>query len=145
MSDRTILDRYVGRPPLAVTPGAVPPAGDDGEPEGFGCFGLLRGARERAVSLELRRRTGEALAIPYSYISRCEFAPAIGILLCCGPDTVRIHGRNLNREVRPRLTLFGGLARHAVVWACESDRAASMVAGDEAAVIESIEWSGATG
>ena len=138
MSDRTILDRYVGRPPLA--PDLVPLPDDNGEPEAFGCFGLLRGVRERAVSLELRRRTGEALAVPYGYVSRLEFAPSTGILICCGADAIRIRGRNLNHELRPRVSLFGGLARHAVLWACESDRAASLQAADGAVVIESIEW-----
>jgi hypothetical protein len=138
MSDRppSMLDRYVGRPAGADL---ILPT-DDAEPEAMGCFGLLRGARERAVSLELRRRTGECLAIPYGYVARLEFSPSGGILLCCGADTVRIRGRNLNHEVRPRLTLFGGLARHAVVWVCESDRAAALAAAGDAVVVEAIEW-----
>jgi hypothetical protein len=139
MSDRTILDRYVGRPPLAPTPDSVTLAAD-GEEEVLGCFGLLRGMRERAVCLELRRRTGEVVAIPYGYVSRLEFTPAGGIRVCCGADAVLIRGRNLNREVGPRLTLFSGLARHAVPWVCEADRAASLASGGEAVVVEKIEW-----
>jgi hypothetical protein len=132
-----MLDRYVGRPSGSV----LPPAGaDDGEPEVLGCFGLLRGVRERAVSLELRRRTGEALAIPYGYVSRIEFSPAIGILICCGTDVVRIRGRNLNRELRPRVSLFGTLARHAVPWVCEADRPTALGAKGDTLVIDGIEW-----
>jgi hypothetical protein len=135
-SPPSMLERYVGRPPgsdLSLGP-------EDGEPEVFGCFGQLRGLKERAVCLELRRRTGEVLAVPYGYVSRFEFTPAGGIMVCCGNDTIRILGRNLNREVRPRVTLFGGLARHAVPWVCESDRAVSLAAGAEAVVIDAIEW-----
>jgi hypothetical protein len=137
-SDRqpSMLERYVGRASGSDLPGDP----DDGEPEVLGCFGLLRGVRERAVSLELRRRTGECLAIPYGYIARMEFSPSGGILLCCGAETVRLRGINLNREVRPRVTLFGGLARHAVPWVCEADRAAALAEGKNAVVVESIEW-----
>ena len=138
MSDRpSLLERYVGhRPPPFDSTAIV----EEGEAEILGCFTLLRGTRERAVSLELRRRTGEILAIPYSYISRIDYAPAGGIRICCGNDTVHIRGSNLNREVRPRVTLFGGLARHAVPCVTEADRAASLQAPGDAVIVEAIEW-----
>jgi hypothetical protein len=137
MSDRNdrLLDRFASRSPLADL---APP--DDGEPETLGCFGLLRG-RDRAVSAELRRRTGESIALPYSYISRIEYLPSVGIVLHCGDAVVRIRGRNLiNHEVRPGVTLFNALARHRVPWACEADRAAALQSAEGAVVIEAIEW-----
>ena len=139
MSDRSMLDRYLGRQPAD---GPTTPVGEDvaDEAETLGCFGLLRGSRERAVALELRRRSGEVLAVPYGYVARLEYTPQGGILLCCGSETVRIRGRNLNHEVRPRVTLFGGLARQAVTWVCEADRSLDLAGGGDAVLIEAIEW-----
>jgi hypothetical protein len=107
--------------------------------EDFIAFGWLRG-RDRAVSLELRRKGGDILAIGYSWIERVEFNPSEGVTLHCGKHTVKLQGRHLNGEIRPHVRLFEGICRHKVPWVMEADRPADLSAGQTATVIERIEW-----
>lgn len=92
--------------------------------EDLGCFGWLRGVRERAVMLELRKRNGNILAVGYGWLERVEFDPSIGIALHGAGRVIRIRGRHLNSEIRPGVRLFEGVARHRVPWVCESQRRA---------------------
>lgn len=127
MSDSGILERYTAVGRLA-TPRADPPAvparpepePDADAAEDHGCFGILRGQRERAVMLELRRRTGDVLAVGYGWIERIAYDPSEGITLHLGGQKVMIRGSNLNAEVRPNVRLFEGLTRHRVTWVRES-------------------------
>jgi hypothetical protein len=89
------------------------------ETEDFGCFGWLRGVRERAVMLELRKRTGSIVAVSYSWLERADFDPSEGVVLHVGPQVIRIRGRNLNTEIRPAVRLFEGIVRHRVPWLAE--------------------------
>jgi hypothetical protein len=136
MSDR-ILQKYVAR-------GVEAPAdarSENGEDaESFGSFGFTRGVRDRAIALELRQKTGRILAVPYSFIGKFEFDPATGIVLHCGSQLIRIKGRNLNGEIRPNVRLFVGLTRFRVPWIQEAERAASMQAGKDGVVVDTIEW-----
>ncbi|MDP9175803.1 MAG: hypothetical protein M3O30_18335 [Planctomycetota bacterium] len=131
-----LLKKYMGRGGENDVDGA---AGTD-ESEDFVVFGWLRGARERAVSLELRRRTGNILAIGYGWIERLEFNPSEGIILHCGKQTIKVKGRNLNGDMRPQVRLFEGICRHRVPFIAEADQAAILQAGKNAIIIESIEW-----
>ena len=138
MSDSAVLQRYVtGRDTrLGMTAEhAEPDVCDD-----LGAFGWLRGIRDRAVMLELRRKDGSIVAIGYGWLERVAFDPSEGITLSATGQKIRIRGRNLNAEVRPSVRLFEGIARHRVTWVREADRAAAMEADPKAAIIDCIEW-----
>ncbi|KAA0214967.1 MAG: hypothetical protein EDM82_08470 [Cyanobacteria bacterium CYA] len=138
MSDSAVLQRYVtGRESrLAVSD----EHGDGDACDDLGPFGWLRGIRERAVMLELRRKDGSMLAIGYGWIERVAFDPSEGITLSIGGQKVRIKGRNLNAELRPSVSLFEGITRHRVPWIREADRSTALTAGDNDTVIDAIEW-----
>lgn len=80
----------------------------------------LRGMRERATMLELRKKDGNITAIGYAWIEKIEFDPSEGITIHALGQQVKIKGRNLNAEVRPGVSLFQGLTRHRVPWIQES-------------------------
>jgi hypothetical protein len=133
-----LLEKYTGR---------AAPSGNESdaisEPDGtedLGVFGWLRGNRERAVMLELRKKDGNVLAIGYGWIERIEFDPSSGITLHCSGQKIMIKGRNLNAEARAQVRLFQGLTRHRVPWVQEADRSAAMQAGDDAILVEAIQW-----
>lgn len=90
------------------------------EVEDCGCFGWLRGIRDRAFMLELRKRDGNIVAVGYAWIERMEFDPSDGIRLYLGGKAVRIQGKNLNTEARTGVRLFEGLTRHRVPWIREN-------------------------
>jgi hypothetical protein len=138
MSDNAVLQRYVtgrdSRPGVAGNH-AEADACDD-----LGAFGWLRGIRDRAVMLELRRKDGSIVAIGYGWLDRVQFDPSEGITLSAAGQKIRIRGRNLNAEIRPSVRLFEGIARHRVPWIREADRSAGLQAGDRDTVVDSIEW-----
>jgi hypothetical protein len=112
--------------------------GDDATDD-LGCFGWLRGVRDRALMLELRRKDGSIAAFPYAYIERIDFDPSQGITLQIMGKHVRIKGRNLNGESRPEVRLFNGITRHRVPWIQE--HASRMDSGPEGSpTVGSIEW-----
>lgn len=138
MTDR-ILQKY--------TAGRGPDAGGEGEPpddadasDDLGSFGWLRGTRDRAVMLELRKKTGNALAVSYGWLERVEFDPSEGITLHLGGQKITIKGRNLNGEARPQVRLFNGICRHRVSWIQEADQPGNIQASAEATVIDEIAW-----
>lgn len=106
----------------------------------LGCFGWLRGVRERALMLELRKKSGNTLAINYGFIETIAYDPSAGITITSGATAIRIQGRNLNAEVRPCVGFLQGLLRHRVPWIQEADRIQAMEAPEGACVVESIEW-----
>ena len=121
MSDSSILDRFtavgrLGREPVVEPQPPSKPEPDADAADDLGCFGYLRGQRERAVMLQLRRRTGEMLAITYGFVERIGYDPSDGITLHLGSQLIRIRGTNLNAEVRPNVRLFEGLTRHRIGW-----------------------------
>ena len=130
-----ILDKYAARNGEAVA------ERDDDEAEvteDLVSFGWLRGIRDRALSLELRKKTGNIVAIGYSYIEKMEF-DASGCITLHGPgQTFRIKGRNLNAEVRLSIRLFEGICRHKVPWVREADEPTEMRAGQNATIVEEI-------
>lgn len=134
MSD-DLLTRYTSRfsEPVDVAAEANPDVTDS-----FGAFGWLRGTRERALMLELRKRDGAVTAIGYAWIERVEWDPSAGITLHALGRTFRITGRNLNAEARPHIRLFAGITRHKVPWVQEADRATILAADERAVVVESI-------
>lgn len=119
----------------AVRPDAEPEAVDD-----FVAFGYLRGVRERALMLELRKKDGGVTALGYGWLEKVTYDPSGIITLQFGKDVVKLVGRNLNAEVRPNVRLLDGLMRHKVPWIQESGGAAAMTAAKDAVVIELIEF-----
>jgi hypothetical protein len=117
----------------------APRGHDDELADDLGVFGWLRGVRDRAVMLELRRKNRSITALSYVLLERAEFDPSNGITLKFGGTTVRITGRNLNRQPAPHVRLFDGLVRHRVPWLQESSGAGLMEAGRDATVIERVE------
>jgi hypothetical protein len=140
MSDDTTLQKYLRRNRSESLSNGADEDGTEQAETVAGCFGFLRGARERAMCLELRRKSGQILAINYSYVSRFEYQPDVGILLHCSGDKIKITGTNLNATVGSQLRLFEALCRHKVPWLSESDRTERMSAGSNGVVITTIEW-----
>jgi hypothetical protein len=136
MTDR-LLDKYTKRGPASDAP---PTETESDEAENLGCFGWLRGVRDRSLMLELRKKDGHVLAIGYSWLERVEFQPDEGITLHLPGRKVRIKGSGLNADSRPTVRLFDGIIRHRVPWIRESDRAEMLSAGDDSVTIETINW-----
>jgi hypothetical protein len=113
---------------------------DSGSVDDFHAFGWLRGIGERATMLELRKKSGDVMAIGYSWIERVEFNPTDGIKLHVHGEKIRIMGRNLNAEVRPEVRLFQGIARHRVAWVQEADRPVDLKNGGTVTIVEGIVW-----
>jgi hypothetical protein len=90
--------------------------------------------------LELRKRTGNILAIGYGWLERCEFDPSEGITLHAAGLRICITGRNLNAELRPGLRLFTSITRHRVTWIAESPTTDGLAAVPPRCAVESIEW-----
>jgi hypothetical protein len=134
MNDHSILQRYVARTDDRPARDVELDPVDD-----LGAFGWLRGARERAVMLELRRKDGGILAVTYGYIDKIEFDPSGCITLSAAGQRVCIHGRHLNTEVRPTVRLFEGLTRHRVPWIREADSTLREADVPEA-LIDRITW-----
>ena len=103
-------------------------------------FGWLRGSRDKAVMLQLRKRDGNIMAIAYSWIERIEFDPTEGIRLYVGGKVIRIKGRNLAAEIRPNIRLMDGLCTHRVPWIQEAR--SELATSDDGLVITAIEPTG---
>lgn len=133
MSD-SFLDKYVQR-------GASPIITDPIEPDeidDLGCFGSLRGVRERAVMLELRTKDGRVLAIGYSWIERILYDPSVGITIHAGTTVVRITGRNLGGH--DSISLLRGLVAHKVPWIQELDASNLLIVKDGVPTVQGVEW-----
>lgn len=134
MSDGPMLQRYLGE--RDQRGGAT----TELVTEDLGAFGWLRGVRERALMLELRRKDGSIRAVGYAWLERVEFDPSEGITLCMPGAEIRIKGRNLNSELRPFVRLFEGITRHRVPWVQETDRTEALQAATGVTIIETIDW-----
>jgi|GEM_PF-1225323 len=106
----------------------------------LGCFGWLRGVRERALMLELRKKDGHVLALGYAWLERVEYEPEKGITLHTPGRSVTLRGSGLNSECRPQVCLLAGILRHRVPWVRESDRAELVRSAASTPMIERIWW-----
>ncbi len=136
MSD-TLLQKYTSR--LADAPDVNSQFESDAA-DNLGCFGWLRGVRDRAVMLELRKKTGAVMAIGYAWLERAEYEPSEGITLYAAGRTICIKGRNLGGPGPSATNLFSGLTRHRVPWVAESEHGAEFAGGEKLAVVEAIGW-----
>lgn len=132
----SLIDKYAkrGAPADVSRPGS-----EVGDEEDLGCFGWLRGVRDRAIMLELRRKDGHVLAVGYAWIERIELDPEKGITLHLPGRSITITGSGLNKDARPTVRLFDGLIRHRVPWVREADRA-EMLRSDGVVCVASIRW-----
>ena len=134
----SLLNKYIQRSPSDATENSLL---SDLEPlEDLGSFGWLRGVRDRAVMLELRKKDGNILAVGYAWLDKAEFDPSVGITLHIGSQTIKLRGRNLNTEARPNVRLFQGITRHRVPWIQEADEPTAMEAQGQGTLVEEIEW-----
>lgn len=134
----SILSQYSRARGEAGAPSGPQPEGDAADD--LGAFGFLRGARERATMLELRKADGSIRAISYGWLERAEFDPSEGISLRANGQTVRLRGRNLNLECRPEVRLFSAICRHKVAWIQEAGRSDDLMSEAKETVVEAIEW-----
>jgi hypothetical protein len=138
MSDNRILQKYTGKGTDRIIDAGV--AEESETADDLAAFGWLRGVRDRAVMLELRKKNGNVLAIGYGWLERVEFDPSDGITLHLVGQKIRIKGRNLNSEAWPNVRLFQGITRHKVAWIQEADGPTAMQAGKSATLVTEITW-----
>lgn len=137
MTDEAILARHLARG-YAREEQVDDYQGEEGNDD-LVAFGWIRGVRDRALMLELRRKDGSVIALSYTGLERADLDPSGRIELKISGVLVRLRGRNLNAEVRPGVRLFEGITRHRVPWIQEADRPASLGAGARQTVIDAIE------
>lgn len=134
----SLLNKYIQRSPSDANENSQLA---DLEPlEDLGSFGWLRGVRDRAVMLELRKKDGNILAVGYAWLDKAEFDPSTGITLHIGSQTIKLRGRHLNTEIRPHVRLFQGITRHRVPWIQEADEPTAMESQGQGTLVEEIEW-----
>ena len=96
----SLLKRYMVNAPQAEQPDVT--SNDDvQEVDDFGFFGWLRGTRDRAVMLELRKKDGSIVAYDYAILRKVELDPSQGVTLHFSGEAVRISGRNLKEDAKP--------------------------------------------
>ncbi len=86
-----------------TSPHIEPPEPEDTEDE-FPCYGRLRGPRQAAFMLELRRATGDGEAFDYGLLGRVRFDPSAGLALHFANGVVTVRGRNLRPVFEAALT-----------------------------------------
>lgn len=134
MNDDSVLKKFGIRPSEPVDPADADALAD------LGAFSWLRGVRDRAVMLELRKKNGNILAVGYAWLDKAEFDPSQGITLSLGGQKIVIRGRHLNSEVRPNVRLFQGICRHRVSWIQEADEPTIMEAQNQGVLVDAIAW-----
>jgi hypothetical protein len=133
----SILQKYTGK---QIEDVAEEPVSEGETQDDLGVFGYMRGARDRSIMLEFRKKDGNVLAVGYAWLERAEFDPSVGITLYVVGKTIRIKGRNLNTELRPSVRLFQGITRHRVPWIQEADGPLVMESQGKGTLIEEIAW-----
>lgn len=133
-----LLEKYANKKTNGTGSTADEAGGE--EADDYSVFGWLRGIRDKALMLELRKKDGSVKAVGYAWLHEVEFDPTEGITLHVIGQTIRIIGRNLNSEYRPNVTLLSGITRQRVPFIQEADQATLMNAKESDTVIEKIEW-----
>ncbi|HEX3600547.1 MAG TPA: hypothetical protein VHU84_10420, partial [Lacipirellulaceae bacterium] len=105
-----ILKHYAER----VAPSPTPKENETDGTDDLGCYGFLRGVRDRSIMLQLFKKSGGVNAFGYSWLEQIEYDASTGLILHFGGHAIKIIGRNLNAEVRPNVRLVDALCRHRV-------------------------------
>lgn len=132
----SILNKYAAKP----TDDTASVEGEGELVQNQGSFGWLRGMRDRAVMLELRKKDGNITAVGYAWLERVDYDPSVGITLHMVGKTIVIKGRHLNGNLRSSARLFEGITRHRVPWVQEADGPQTMQANEDATIVERIQW-----
>ncbi|RUL89439.1 hypothetical protein [Tautonia sociabilis] len=138
MSD-SVLKRYTN-PRAAFVQRGEQPDEEEGLTDDLGCYGWLRGMRERSPMLEFRRKDGRSLAYDYALLRKVEFDPSEGITLHFDGEIARIEGRNLGDELTPGIQLLRGILNHRVPWVRELGEADLLAAAEDTLVIERFDF-----
>lgn len=129
----SVLDRYTR--PVAATAEA-----DEGDGvHDCGAFGFLRGIRDRAIMLELRRKDGSMRALGYAWLQAVEFDPSGCISLMFPGSVIKLTGRNLNKPNAQGISLLAVLLRHRATFIQEADQVSFMGASRNEAIVERID------
>ncbi|WP_020472297.1 hypothetical protein [Zavarzinella formosa] len=128
---------------LANRPKRDEDAAPEADEDSSSAFGYLRGARDRALTLEFRHRNGDIDYFPYSFLAGWRFNPSAGLLVKFTADVVTlalIRGSNLDMAVNGGIvSLTNGLTRHRITWIGELDEDALKRAGEGEPTIDRIE------
>lgn len=92
--DDSMAAKY-GRSAKRATVDAVLGEGEEAADE-YKCMKLLAGNEGQGLMLELRFKTRNSIALPYSYLTKVTYDPSVGITIEFAGDTVQITGRNLD-------------------------------------------------
>ena len=116
----------------------------EGDPEleevrDFGCFGWLRGIHDRALMVELRKKTGIIEAVSYALLERATYDPSDGITLYAASRKIKIIGRNLGPTSPSQVGLFNGIVRHRVPWIAETPKGSALLAKEDAVIVDAIQ------
>lgn len=130
----SFLDKYVSRQ-TTFQPDGV--AEEPEAVESYQCFGYLRGARDRALMLQLKKRNGNVLAIGYAWLEQAEFDRSEGITLHSSAG--RCESSAAISTPSCTIRLFDAITRHRVPWIAESLSEIQLSRENEGIVIESIE------
>ena len=141
MSDRNALLKTLG---LEQAPGRGKPVLVEPESDEEDCvaFGYLRGIRDRALHLQFRMQSGDAVSFPYSWLGPVSHNPSSGIVLTFVGDKtfkVTIQGRNLAAVMPESIDLLNrGILRHRIVWVRELEPEECCRLPEEALTVERI-------
>lgn len=134
MSDESLLERYTGTRPERTEATHH----DTDDLLDCGAFGWLRGIRDRAPMLEVRHKDGRISGFAYAWLDSIDFDPSVGITISFSGRKVILTGRNLNQEMRPNVSLLGGLLRHRIPWIAEASGHTLLESPPTITVIEEI-------
>lgn len=112
---------------------AVPAAeGAEVEPGGTDAYSVLSADRAQKAMCEFRLKSGNAVALAYSYLVKAEFDPSRGIELDFSAHTVTLTGKNL-------APVFAGIVAQRVAVVTEvDDLQAEAALGKDATVVTGI-------
>jgi hypothetical protein len=102
------------------------PIDDPETTDDYGAFGWLRGVRDRAFYLEIRKKDGSVIALGYPWLESVAFNPSEGMMLTFAGRKVTIRGRNLRQPAKDNVALLNGILRHKVPWVQEAQHSVSM-------------------
>lgn len=130
----SVLDRYS----RAATVGSD---ADEAEVvQDCGAFGFLRGIRDRAIMLELRKKDGSIRAFGYGWLQAVEFDPSGCVSLMFPGHSVKIIGSNLGTPNLQGVSLLSAILRHRATFVQEADQVTYMGASKGEAIVEQMEW-----
>lgn len=131
-----LLERLAGRDRLPSPPGD----GDSASVTDTPCFGWIRRGTSWNGMLQLRKRTGNILAIAYHAIESMEFNPSEGIIIHARGRRILISGRLLNGGGNQPAPLFDLLSRQRVAWVQESKGSDTSITDCGAADAIELDW-----